>query len=95
MATLADNINGMAALVFDTKKRWRLTENTILRIIDMNLSMLQNAMPPEDPFPEDNAAPEPEYIKPHAIPRDDEELAEKLDIAITAEGTITPPKETE
>lgn len=45
MATLAENIESMATLVVKVKKDTRLTENSILRIIDMNLAMAQQQAP--------------------------------------------------
>jgi hypothetical protein len=45
MTTLSDNIMDMAKLVRDVKDATRLSENTILRLIDMNLSLMLNARP--------------------------------------------------
>ena len=45
MATLAENIENMADLVAKIKKSTRLSENSILRIVDMNLAMAQQNGP--------------------------------------------------
>ena len=46
MSTIADNIMAMARIVRDAKNETRLSENTILRIVDMNLTLALNAAPP-------------------------------------------------
>ena len=73
MATVLENIIEMAELVKETKHRTRLSEQTILRIIDMNLALaergktapLQSEEQFEDedgpiPFPEIHEVIEPE-----------------------------------
>lgn len=42
MATIGDNIRALAALVAEVKKDTRLSEATILRIVDMNFALAQN-----------------------------------------------------
>lgn len=55
MATIADNIKVMARLVQEVKRETRLTEGTILRIVDMNFALAQqnaggfNSEMPEPP----------------------------------------------
>ena len=43
MPTIEDNIKAMANLVMTVKKDTHLTENTILRIVDMNFALAQGA----------------------------------------------------
>lgn len=43
MPSIADNVRSMAALVAEVKKDHRLTENTVMRIIDMNFALAQGA----------------------------------------------------
>lgn len=55
MATIADNIRSMAELVAEVKRNYRLTENTVLRIVDMNFALAQNTgaqtFSGDEPFP--------------------------------------------
>ena len=44
MATIADNVHEMAALVSAVKKRHQLSEQTVLRVIDMTLALAQSAL---------------------------------------------------
>ena len=67
MATLTDNINQMAGLVASVKKTYRLTEGTVMRIIDMNIALVQQAQAQAEERPMDFPT--------------DEEIAEKLHIA--------------
>lgn len=46
MATIAENIESMAVLVASVKKQTRLSEQTILRIVDMNFALAQNTGAP-------------------------------------------------
>ena len=46
MATIEENCKSMAALVAGIKKEHHLTENTVLRIIDMNFALAQAAQMP-------------------------------------------------
>lgn len=60
MPSIADNIESMAGLVAKVKKDHKLTEATIMRIVDMNFALAQGAgitslggeeeipMPPDD-----------------------------------------------
>lgn len=41
MATVAENAVGMADLVATIKKRFRLTETTVMRIVELNLAYAQ------------------------------------------------------
>ena len=43
MPSIADNIKSMAALVAEVKKDHRLSEGTVMRIVDMNFALAQGA----------------------------------------------------
>lgn len=65
MATIAENIKTMAELVAEVKKTYRLTETTVMRIVDMNFAIAQSANQQtfgggEEVFPEGGFPPEPE-----------------------------------
>lgn len=54
--TVGDNIRDMARLVASLKRDFRLNENTIMRIVDMNLAMArEDRTTPDFPFPENDA----------------------------------------
>lgn len=78
MPTIADHIMTMADMVRDIKRSHRLTEGTILRIIDTTLAVAQNQMPIVNENPDSQEAP--------PIPTD-EELAEMLNIEPNTEET--------
>lgn len=56
MATLEENINNMAALVQSMVKTYRLTQPSALRIIDMNIAIMQQNQGNRPPMPEDDTA---------------------------------------
>ena len=60
-STLGDSIAGLAALVADIKRRYRLNEATIVRIAELVVASAErdNQYTPPPPF-EDVAAPEEE-----------------------------------
>lgn len=91
MATLAESINEMASFVGELKKKYRLTENTIMRIMEITLNM--RTAPPNDDANDDESLP---------MPATDEELAAALGIPNniipfpgTAEDLTEEPAETE
>lgn len=47
MTTIADNIRSMAALVSEVKRTHHLTENTVLRIVDMNFALAHQENAPD------------------------------------------------
>lgn len=76
MATLADSIYEMAKLTAQIKREFKLNENTILNIINLNMqAQAQHKSFPD--VPEDDTIPMPS----------DEELAETLGIPETEEET--------
>lgn len=76
MATLADSIYEMAKLTAQIKREFKLNENTILNIINLNMqAQAQRGSFPD--VPEDDTIPMPS----------DEELAETLGIPETEEET--------
>jgi hypothetical protein len=66
MATISDNVMEMAQLVKTVKRATQLNETTIMRIVDMTISLAQQAgpvAPPIDPefdFPEGEEIPLPD-----------------------------------
>lgn len=77
MATLAENIESMAEMVTKLKKNYRLSEGTILHLIDMNLAIAQNngfggVTPDEEGIPmPDNDADLAAALGIHALPEVD------------------------
>jgi hypothetical protein len=67
----------MTAMVLDLKKKYRLTENTILRIIDINLALARD-------FGGSIPAPDPDEVLEGGLPSD-VEVAEALGIETTSE----------
>lgn len=63
MATIAENIKSMASLVAEVKKDFKLTENTVMRIVDMNFALAQSAGMPslsgDEQLPSFEDGPEP------------------------------------
>jgi hypothetical protein len=86
MATLAENITEMAALTANLKKNYRLSENTILRLIDMNLAI--QSQPGRFGQPDMDDSPVP-------LPPTDEELAAMLGISPTTEDEVIEGEATE
>jgi hypothetical protein len=83
VATIADNIDSMAALVSGVKKKYHLQEQTIMRIVDMNFALAQSASASSfgggEDFPfgtEDDQAPGQMVM----FPETDEETAAALGI---------------
>jgi hypothetical protein len=84
VATIADNIDSMAALVAGVKKKYHLQEQTIMRIVDMNFALAQSAnaqtFSGDEDFPFDT---EDEQAEGQLVmfPESDEETAAALGIA--------------
>jgi len=86
VATIADNIEAMARLIAKVKRETRLTETSILRIVDMNFALAQQGQSsqgfaPEEPLPfdlpEENGMAEGQLVM---FPGTDAETAEALGI---------------
>ena len=78
MATIEDNIWDMARMAQKLKRETHLNEQTIMRIIDMNLALAQqrgNQVPP---------MPQQEYPEPEALftPEELEAMQQELDNAV-------------
>jgi len=78
--SIADNVRSMALLVASIRRDTKLSENSILRIVDMNFALAQQQ--PEAfgaPMPEEDDLPEPQQMtlfpEPEAIEGDEEVLA--------------------
>lgn len=84
MATIADNITSMAALVAKVKREYRLTETTVLRIVDMNFAIAQSN-PNAGGFGGDETIPMPDDEQLEMFPEGDEAIAKALKIVPTGE----------
>ena len=71
--TMADNITSMANLVADIKRTTKLSENSILKVVEMTLYMAQNSpgAPADLPVDEDGFPLDDEGLPIH--PTDEEE----------------------
>lgn len=88
MATIAENIHSMAALVAEVKKSYRLNETTIMRIVDMNFALAQQNGTPSFGGDEDFPIPdEPKQLT--MFPDNDADTAAALGIVPDA----TPEEE--
>ena len=100
MATIADNIEAMARLIAKVKRETRLTETSILRIVDMNFALAQQGQSsqgfaPEEPLPFDLPEEPLQFDLPEEngvakgqlimFPGTDAETAEALGITPTEE----------
>lgn len=96
MATIADNIHSMAELVSSVKRTHRLTETTVMRIVDMNFALAQGtnqqSFSGDEEFPMDSPIPLPENDDEQLtlFPETDEETADAL--GIQPETDITQPE---
>jgi hypothetical protein len=72
VATISDNIRDMAQLVAEVKKTYRLTEGTVMRIVDMNFAIAQQAgkqtFNGEEDLPFEGEVIEPTEGEPTEIP---------------------------
>ena len=80
MATVAENIESMATLAARIKRDTRLTEGTIVRLIEFNLAYAtQNKPNPYD-------MPDEEFVPPtEANPDEDAVIAAAADVPATTE----------
>ena len=98
-STLGDNITSMAELIYNIKRTFRLQEQTILRVIDMNLAVQERAQ--EAARYNNRPQPQPAFDENLPIPSSDAELAAMLGIGQPAapdetivEGEFTEVTET-
>jgi hypothetical protein len=95
--TIADNIRTMAELVADVKKQYRLSETSILRIVDMNFAIAQQnnsqSFSGEEDIPDfpedaihapDETIPEGQLVLFPETPADIEAVEEDGDEAVIA-----------
>ena len=77
MPTIADNVHSMAQLVKTVKRQYQLSENTVLRIVDMSFALAEQGRQPTD-VGEDEDFPltDPETGEPIMFPIRPEDIDE-------------------